>query len=71
MSVHHMTPSNLNSSIVVPLTLDTTGWYYMEMGFGSSQQPARVAVDSVSAFLAVSSDICFNCPTQAYEPGLS
>ena len=60
-----------NSSISVPLTLDESGWYYMNMGFGSSHQPAKIALDSMSAFLAVSSDICFHCPSQAYQPGLS
>lgn len=51
------------NSITVPLVMAESGWYYMHMNFGSPQQPARIAFDSASAFLAVSSDICFNCST--------
>lgn len=32
---------------------------------------AKLGFDSASAFIAITSDICYNCQTESYQPGLS
>ena len=39
--------------------------------FGSQMAPANVTFDTGSGYTVVTSDMCKNCPSQAYVPGFS
>jgi len=43
----------------------------METEIGSTQSLARIALDTMSACLTVSSELCINCNSKTYKPGMS
>jgi hypothetical protein len=45
--------------------------YMGTLYFGSQMAPANVTFDTGSGYTVVTSDMCKNCPSEAYVPGFS
>jgi len=45
--------------------------YMGTLYFGSQRAAANVTFDTGSAYTCVTSDMCFNCPSEVYHPGRS
>ena len=54
-----------------PLTLTPNGSYTLQLNLGTPGIPINLAIDTMSDYFVVTSELCFYCHTKVYKPGYS